>query len=199
MLFPLDRTVSRPPLSALLDGNQHLPCLSQRPSNVAHLVIGTSVLQRAGLNTPRSSFNSCLPSAPKPCHILPSLSYLILSLLFPGVHPPYHISPSLLTCFHVHFPVLFHSDLPQIPQISKHYLPLCSETPICPPPYAYRIEVQLLTSSLIALSEHGPIISLCSPSSCPPYTHVYNSNQGGTFVPGVLLEHPLPFHSIHHS
>lgn len=120
MHFPLDRTVSRPPLSALLDGNQHLPvCLSAHPMLPTLLL--APVFYKELASTPQGHrLTPVLPSAPKPCHILPSLSYLILSLLFPGVHPPYHISPSLFTCFHVHFSVLFHSDLPQIPQISKH-------------------------------------------------------------------------------
>lgn len=78
------------------------------------------------------SFNSCLTLSPKPCHILPSLSYLILSLLFLGFHPPYH--QPLLTCFHVHFQSCSMMTSPRYPKISKHSSALVQKPPYALPP-----------------------------------------------------------------
>lgn len=59
-------------------------CLSQPLPNVAHLVIGTSVLQRAGLDTPIvyscPILSSLTMSVTKSCHLFPICLFLSSSL-----------------------------------------------------------------------------------------------------------------------
>ena len=144
------------------------PCLSRHPSSVAHLVIGTSVLQRAGLNTPRSSFNSYPTLSPQTmsvttfCHHFPIWPFLSSSLGF--THPitsalPYFVSMFISqSCSIV--------TLPRYPRFPNSLLPLF-RNPHTPSTLCLQDWGPTSHSSLIALSDHGPPFPLCSPSLLP--------------------------------
>lgn len=81
MHFPLDHTVSRTPLSALLDGNQHLRvCLSAHPM-LPTLLLALVFSKELASTLQGHHLTPVLPSAPKPCQ-LPRSAITFLSDTF---------------------------------------------------------------------------------------------------------------------